>query len=79
MVTIEENALAAGFGSAVLQLLESSKLLEVRTECIGLPDKFVEHGPQGLSHSMFDLDHEGIVRRIRSSFPELALRGNTEQ
>lgn len=78
LITIEENALAAGFGSAVLQLLEGSKLVEVRTECIGLPDSFVEHGPQGLLRSMFDLDPEGIAHRIKSSFPDLALREYTK-
>ena len=79
VVTVEENAVAAGFGSAVLQLLGSSKLAEVRTECIGLPDSFVEHGPQELLLSMFELDSEGIACRIRRSFPELALGGNAKQ
>jgi 1-deoxy-D-xylulose-5-phosphate synthase len=74
LVMVEENTLAAGFGSAVVQLLESSKLPGVRTECIGLPDEFIEHGPQELFRSMFDLDAEGIARRIRGSFPELAAR-----
>jgi 1-deoxy-D-xylulose-5-phosphate synthase len=71
VVTVEENTLAAGFGSAVLELLESSKMEGVRTECIGMPDRFVEHGPQGLFRSMFELDAEGVARRIRSSFPDL--------
>lgn len=79
LVTVEENALAAGFGNAVLQLLESSKLVEVRTECIGLPDRFVDHGPQQLFRSIFDLDAEGIARRIRSSFPDLALRAKQRE
>ena len=79
VVTVEENAVAAGFGSAVLQLLGSSKLAEGRTECIGLPDSFVEHGPQELLLSMFELDSEGIACRIRRSFPELALGGNAKQ
>jgi 1-deoxy-D-xylulose-5-phosphate synthase len=79
VVTVEENAVAAGFGSAVLQSLENSKLADIRTECIGLPDKFVEHGPQGLLRSMFNLDAEGIAHRIRSSFPELVRRGIANQ
>jgi len=79
VVTVEENAVAAGFGSTVLQLLGSSRLTGVRTECIGIPDSFVEHGPQELLRSMFELDPEGIAQRIRSSFPELTLQGNTKQ
>ena len=73
LLTVEENALAGGFGSAILELLGSSKLAEVRSECIGLPDAFVEHGPQEMFRSAFDLDPEGIARRIRSSFPDLPI------
>ena len=74
VVTVEENALDGGFGSAVLQLLNSSEVAGMKTECIGLPDNFIEHGPQELFRSVFDLDAEGIARRIRSRFPELAPR-----
>jgi len=79
LVTVEENAIAGGFGSAVVQLLETSKLVGVRTECIGLTDEFIEHGPQELFRSMFDLDSEGIARRVRCAFPELATRVFTRQ
>ena len=71
LVTIEENVLAGGFGSAVLEALESAGLRGVRVERIGLPDRFIEHGPQELFRAMFDLNREGIVRRIRTAFPEL--------
>jgi len=72
LVTTEENALAGGFGSAVLQLVRASGLTDVEVECIGLPDDFVDHGPQELFRAMFDLDAEGISRRIRAAFPELS-------
>ncbi|MEE8174276.1 MAG: 1-deoxy-D-xylulose-5-phosphate synthase [Dehalococcoidia bacterium] len=72
LVTVEENALAGGFGSAVLQLLQSSGVTDVRVEHIGLPDEFVEQGPQALLRAKYDLDSEGISRRVLSSFPELA-------
>ena len=72
LVTIEENVLAGGFGSAVLEAMESAGLTSVRVERIGLPDRFIEHGPQELFRAMFDLDAEGIVRRVRAAFPELA-------
>jgi len=45
IVTVEEHALAGGFGSAVLELLADRGLSgSVRLERIGLPDHFVEHG-----------------------------------
>ena len=74
LVTVEENVLAGGFGSAVLEAMESAGLAGVRVERIGLPDRFIEHGPQALFRSMFDLDAEGIARRIRAAFPELDAR-----
>ena len=73
LVTIEENVLAGGFGSAVLEALEQAGLTSVRVERIGLPDRFIEHGPQELFRTMFDLDATGIVRRIRAAFPELVV------
>jgi 1-deoxy-D-xylulose-5-phosphate synthase len=71
IVTVEENVLAGGFGSAVLEALESAGMAGVRVERIGLPDRFIEHGPQELFRSMFDLDAEGIARRVREAFPDL--------
>ena len=78
LVTVEENALAGGFGSAVLETLGKSKLAKIKVERIGLPDRFIEHGTQELLRSMLDLDAEGIARRIRLSFPELASRTSDE-
>jgi 1-deoxy-D-xylulose-5-phosphate synthase len=71
LLTVEENVLAGGFGSAVLEAIELAGMEGVRVERIGLPDRFIEHGPQEVFRSMFDLDAEGIVRRARAAFPEL--------
>ena len=73
LVTIEENVLAGGFGSAVLEALDQAGLTSVQVERIGLPDRFIEHGPQELFRAMFDLDAAGIVRRVRAAFPELVV------
>jgi 1-deoxy-D-xylulose-5-phosphate synthase len=78
LLTVEENALAGGFGSAVLQLCQGHSPAELRVECIGLPDDFIEHGPQDLLRAMFEMDSEGIARRIRRCFPELFDRGGSE-
>jgi 1-deoxy-D-xylulose-5-phosphate synthase len=72
LITVEENALAGGFGSGVLEVLAAHRPGKaIRVETIGIPDRFVEHGPQELFRSMFDLDAEGIARRLLFSFPEL--------
>jgi 1-deoxy-D-xylulose-5-phosphate synthase len=72
VVTVEENALLGGFGSAVLQLLTSSGANDIQVKCIGLPDVFVEHGAQSLLRSKYHLDTRGIAEEILVSFPELA-------
>jgi 1-deoxy-D-xylulose-5-phosphate synthase len=63
LVTVEENTTEAGFGSAVLQYMESkgytNKLL-----IIGLPDRFVDHGTPDELHKEVGLDAESIAKRI---------------
>ena len=72
VVTVEENSIVGGFGSAVLQLLESSKTTQgVTVKCLGLPDAFIEHGSQSLLRSHYGLDAPGIAHQVLASFPEL--------
>ncbi len=48
VITVEENVLAGGFGSAVLEMLEECEvgIHQVRVKRIGIQDLFVEHGTQ---------------------------------
>lgn len=45
LVTVEENAQAGGFGSAVLELLAQHNMSAARVSVLGIPDFFVQHGP----------------------------------
>ncbi len=72
IVTVEENAVSGGFGSAVATLLKNSKS-DARIECIGIPDEFVVHGSQKVLRAKYNLDAEGIAQRIVSAFPELSV------
>jgi 1-deoxy-D-xylulose-5-phosphate synthase len=74
VLTVEENALAGGFGSSVARLIDSSGLTHVRVESIGLPDVFVEHGSQDLLRSMFGLDAAGIAERVTKVFAGRSLQ-----
>jgi len=47
VVTVEENALAGGFGAAVLELYHARSLDDVKVSCLGLPDAFIEQGLRG--------------------------------
>jgi 1-deoxy-D-xylulose-5-phosphate synthase len=72
-ITVEENAVIGGLGSAVTSLLKNAKP-DVRIECIGIPDEFIAHGSQKVLRAKYNLDEEGIVQRIVSAFPELSAR-----
>ena len=68
IVTIEENVLSGGFGSAVLRLIQESGMHDVWVKNVGIPDEFVEHGTQAILRSKYGLDAEGIVRRVLEMF-----------
>ncbi len=65
LVTVEENALDGGFGSAVLELLEEEGLDGVQIKCLGYPDRYVEQGEQSELRAMYGLDADGIARSVR--------------
>lgn len=67
IVTIEENSIAGGAGSAVGELLNSLQFTGKFLH-IGLPDKFVEQGSQQEIYQMLQLDSDGIEQQISSFF-----------
>lgn len=63
VITVEEHVLSGGFGSAILEVLNKAGI-SVKTLRIGLPDKFIEHGNVNILKKIYDLDTEGISKRI---------------
>lgn len=61
VVTIEDNAEHGGFGSLVLELLSANKLFTVKTQLLGHPDYFIEHGPQKTLWKNSKLDSPSII------------------
>ncbi|GFO65461.1 1-deoxy-D-xylulose-5-phosphate synthase [Geomonas paludis] len=61
LVTVEENALLGGFGSAVLEAVADSGLTGVRVKRIGIPDSFIEQGSQAQLRADLGLDGAGIA------------------
>lgn len=61
VITVEENALQGGFGSAVLELLYDNGLQDVKIKRLGIPDQFIEHGSQAQLRRDVGIDFEGIV------------------
>jgi len=64
LVTIEENALQGGFGSAVLELLESKALSGIKVLRLGYPDAYIPQGEQHELREMLGLHPAGIVASI---------------
>ncbi len=64
LITVEENMLEGGFGSAVLEYLEE-KGIRCDLKRIGAPDRFIEHGSQEELRHAIGLDVEGIEKRAR--------------
>ena len=69
LMTVEENALAGGFGAAVMEAIAALGVRDVAVERLGIPDEFQPHGSQEILRARLDLDVEGIVRRARAFFP----------
>jgi 1-deoxy-D-xylulose-5-phosphate synthase len=59
LVTVEEGARMGGFGSAVLESL-SDQGIQLPTKVLGLPDWYIEQGPQDLLREKYGLTAEGI-------------------
>ena len=68
IVTVEENVLAGGFGSAVLEALSEAGMESVLVHRIGMPDYFIEHGTAADQRRRLQLDAEGIAQQILTTF-----------
>ena len=64
-VTIEDNVIAGGAGSAINEFLAKENL-KVSVRNLGLPDKFLEHGTREELLKEVGLDEEGILEEVRS-------------
>ncbi len=62
IITIEENLVAGGFGSAVLEFLNKAGLNDIAVKRVGIDDEFVEHGSQGILRKQYGLDKKGIYK-----------------
>lgn len=63
IVTIEENNLPGGFGSAVIEFFADRNYKNDILR-IGIPDNFIDHGTQAELHKQISIDPDGIVSQI---------------
>ena len=68
ILTVEENALAGGFGSAVFEELRKEGLGAIAGSALGIPDRFVEHSTQESARRRYGLDAKGIALQALELF-----------
>jgi len=71
LVTVEDNAIAGGAGSAVAELL-AGKNLQVPRLQLGLPDAFLEHASREQLLGEAGIDAAGIRQAILGRWPQFA-------
>ncbi|HQR23659.1 MAG TPA: 1-deoxy-D-xylulose-5-phosphate synthase [Steroidobacteraceae bacterium] len=68
IVTIEENAVAGGAGSAVSECLAATGVERV-VHHVGIPDRFIEHGSREDCLAAAGLDAAGVAQQIERLWP----------
>ncbi len=72
IITIEDNALIGGFGSAVLEALQDMGIYSVPVLRLGIKDEFITHGELPELYRLCGLDAEGIRKSIESFLERIA-------
>jgi len=65
IITVEENVLQGGFGSAVLELLAEKGIAGVQVKRLGIADEFIKHATQAQQRDKYGINEEGIIRAIK--------------
>jgi len=65
IITVEENALQGGFGSAVLEMLQDNGASQIKVKRLGIPDRYIEQGPQAQLRKDVGIDAEGIEQAAK--------------
>jgi len=73
VVTVEDNLVQGGMGSAVLEMMSEEKISKL-TKIIGIPDRFLPVGSQDQIRDLINLDSEGIFNQI-FSFLDVVVKG----
>jgi 1-deoxy-D-xylulose-5-phosphate synthase len=73
LLLVEENSLMGGFSSAVLELLADRDMLgRLKVRRLGLPDRFIPHGPVRRLRDDVRLNVPGISAALEELFSQTA-------
>ncbi len=80
ILTVEENAVAGGFGSAILELLAEKGIGGITVKNLGIPDEFVPHGQTETLLHRCKLDVAGICQAVNElHLPVIGMRARSNQ
>lgn len=65
IITIEDNALMGGFGSAILEYITDAGYHHIPVLRLGIKDEFITHGSLDILYRLCEIDQEGIAKRVR--------------
>lgn len=65
IITVEENVLAGGFGSAVMEFLADHKMHNVALQRIGIADTFVAHGASSKLRERYGINAMALVKNAQ--------------
>ena len=74
LLTIEESSRMGGFGSAVLEFLSDESVMNLPTKCLGLPDWYIEQGPQDLLREKYGLTADGIYEQAKQLLAKVSIQ-----
>lgn len=65
IITIENNVLPAGFGSAIAEIISDRFHPDIHFKRFGLPDAFVPHGALNILHEKYQISAETIADSVK--------------
>ena len=68
IVTIEDNSIFGGFGSAVLEEIAKLNCTNLQVLNLGLPDEFITHGKPDELYKLLSLDAVGLAKTIKDFY-----------
>jgi len=77
ILTIEDNSVTSGFGTAVLETLSEQGINSELTR-IGVPDEFIEQGRVDILFDLLNMEPGAIVERVLSRWPEMGSHRKVE-
>lgn len=67
IITLEDNSIVGGFGSAILEFMIKNKFKN-DIEILGIPDEFIEHGTQEELYQICNYDYKAIINTAKKMF-----------